>query len=285
MDAIDPTAAGAIAALTEIARKRLDGYVRLARADRKEASRGFRADAAEMPALKGVQGIGVIVRRDKPIVTIRFDDGVIWEQHKLTLRMEAPDTVLSAMRDKPLPHLVSHPLLEGAVISSARMNEDVLVIETKRRTGIELADIESTGITVPLVLDETFDALGVRQVCRVAAKLVAQLSASSLQTLLERLAGPSRHASLDDLLRWMPAGIETISVDIKDDALLCRAALVNGTFRTGTLSVWGGARSRSQILGGSVFASYKGYGPSYQPRKPKAPLITVEEFRSRMASR
>lgn len=278
MTMVDPLVAEVVAHLTPGARRRLDGYIRGGLQDQGLARLGFKAVSAEIPDIGGVQALTAQIRRGKAILRIQFQGSVAWEEQRLILWRQMPDTLISAMRGRALRTVVDHPLFDGATVSSARRHDGSVVIETKRRAPVDLSSVASTGVTSPLELIGTLSALGVAQVCKVASNIICAMQPPAIQAMLDRLASTPESAVLTDLVSWLPSGVESMTVGVKDGVLGCRADLTAGSFSTGRLNLHGGSRSRSKILGGWVFAPYKCMGPSYQPRTPRQPTIPLQEF-------
>ena len=70
-------------------------------------------------------------------------DDVIWWHHTLRIKLPLPHTVVNAMRGlKPkLVDVVDHPLLDDLVVSSGRVEDREIVIETKRLPSVGIREL------------------------------------------------------------------------------------------------------------------------------------------------
>lgn len=287
---VDPVIAAAVLALGPNARRLLDSHLVFAPQTAVVAAAGWEAHATEMRGLADVAMLKVEWRRARPHFSLHFRSGVRWEGHRLVMPCALPDTVIAAFRLKSLRDIADHPLFEGVVISSAR-REDAqrIVIETRRRPEMRLADIVSTGFDTPLDPYDTLRALGVGEVCRVASEAMRRLGRDHLQSLLARLCACAATGRTEipilDVFGHPPSGIVAMSLHLADGALTTSCGFHNGRFRTGRMICHGGSRSLATCFSSGMFPLYKGIGPGYNVRKPVRPTWTIDEMQKDDARR
>lgn len=273
---IDALVAEVVAHMAPTARDRLNRFVRNSPNER-TAKAGFKAISSELPDMHGVRDISARVRRGKLVFTVRFGEACAWEEQRLRLWVKTPDTVVAAMKGQSLADIVEHPLFEDVTVSSARHDSGGVLIETRRRPCLDLATVASRGVDRPLELLDTLRVLDVARVCRVAGGVIERLSEPARQTLLGRLCR-DRTADVTDLFGYPPGGITRMALHVEGDRLLTTAHLVNGSFATGRLSLYGGSVSRSQIFSSGLFWAYKTAGQGNFARAPRESTIPLGTF-------
>lgn len=281
---IDPVVAKVVRSLTPMARERLENYIRRSACSPKLAKHGFRATAPEMPGTEGVIAIEARVRRGRTAFSLDLGGGVIWNNRRLIISKSLPSSLIGAMGRRPMVQIVDHHLLEDIEASSARLNGDSIVVEPRSMTTIPLERISSDGRHTERSVLETLRSLGIQEVCTVGTKLIKDLRPYAMQGMLERLLTEGR-ADLSDLISWMPVGVESVEVEMDGVRLNCHASLSSGRFRTGCLTLSGEHQSRSRILGGWLFTSYKSWRYQSRSRIPKNPYHSFKEFENQVAKR
>lgn len=272
---IDPMVAAVISHLTPPARKRLDAMIRLRKADPNDRTT-FLAGPAEMPGLHDVNAIRAEYRRSSLQVTIHFEGAARWEREAMHVVANLPETALAAVRGRPLSMMVDHPLMEGAVVSSARTDGDWIIFETRVRPRIDLSDVESTGETPRIDVIEEMRRLGVDFVCIMAERMIERLDDDALTTAMLRLRCEGAIASITDLVRWMPANVESMGLHIGNGTLWGRAGFGTGRLLHGRLQLSGSNRSNAKILQDGMFTRFRAMRGGV--REPKAKTMTLDQF-------
>jgi len=218
--ALDAPTAAVVAALTPVARKRLDRLVA-------EGVGDFLAYPSEFPALKGVRLLRGQLKSRRLVLRVQFEAQalVVWAEHGLNVSLSLPATVVHGLRRRKVGEIVDHPLIGDIQISSARHEEiGCIRIEGKRSNQVPLADIQSVGCEPDFDLVDTLVTLNVHTTSRVARNAIALMSPQERSWLAGRLAS-SRSARFDDLWAWCPKVIESATLAISDgghlDAQIC----------------------------------------------------------------
>ena len=281
---IDPLTAKVIAALTGPARRRLDSYLLNAPGDQRLSGAGYRAVPGEMPDIEPGVWLHAAMSKGRPVMTVELDGRrATWSAHVLTLRTELPDTVVAAMRNRDLGTIVDHALLRGVVVSSARrlrgVNDvEMVIVETKRRPEIKIADIVSEGIERPVDPIEALRALGIHTMCRVATNILDRLSPAGVQALIHRLSPGVRSLGVMDLFGYPPSGLTSLSLHIKEGSLTTTALFFNGRFETGRMICHGTPASRATCFSSGLFPLYRGIGPGNHIRAPRNATISLDDY-------
>lgn len=269
---VDVVTARAIALLPPSSRQRLDEILRRRRTWPSDKVPRFQAGAGE------IEGISITIasKRNRLATSIRLSTLVTWERHTLRVCKPIPDTIIAAMRHRQLDAIVSHPLLGGLRVTSARREDDTVVIETARLPLVDVASIASTGVERPLNLIETLRALGVEKVCRVAADLMQAVPRGSRHLVAARLAA-TRRSNLSDLAGWRPTGALSQTVQICEGCLEANVVFTVGRFGNGTLFLHGSSRSNGRILNGP-FGRFRQWPSNGYRSRLQRPHITLDEL-------
>jgi len=276
---VDIVTARVIALLPPSSRKRLDDALSRRRMWPSDAMKPYRAGAGELDGLT----LMVESKRGRLASMVWISGKARWERHALHLTMDVPDTLIVAMRRKPLDSIVAHPLLAGLVVTSARRDGKNVIIETGRLPLAPVAGIASTGVDRPVDLIETLRARGVTEVCRVAADLVHTIPYATRHLLASRLAAAGKSA-ISDLVGWKPNGALGMSVYVHEGRLHATVQFTVGQFNAGSLSIHGSSRTNGRLLTGPFYRFKARQSNRYRTRLEK-PYVTLDAFAEMMQPR
>lgn len=276
---VDIVTARAIALLPPSSRRRLDEILRWRRTWPRDRVRPFHAHSGEIEGIS----LSITSRRGRLATSVRLSSHATWERHALRVAAPIPDAIVAALRRRQLDSVVAHPLLGGLRITSARREGDVVVIETARLPLVDVATVASTGVDRPLDLIETLRALGVEQVCRVAADLVQTVPTGSRHLLAARLAA-ARRSDLVDIAGWKPTGALSQAVHVTEGRLEANVLFTVGRFTNGSLSLNGASRTNGRILSGP-FARFRLWPSNGHRPRLQRPHITLDELAEQLQPR
>lgn len=270
LEDVDTVTARVIALLPPMSRRRLDDQLRTRRTWPSDVMKTYSAGPGELERVR----LNIDSKRGKLVSRVWLTSKARWERHALYLTMEIPDTLIAAMRRKPLDSVVSHPLLSGLTITSARREGGEVVIETARLPLVAVGDIASIGVDRPLDLIETLRARGVTQVCKVAADLIRTVPASTRHLLAARLAETGR-STLTDIVGWRPNGATSLSTYVQDGRLQATVQFNVGSFNAGSLGLYGASRTNGRILTGP-FSRFRRYPTNGYKTRLEQPYVTLD---------
>ena len=280
---IDHVGARVVASLDATARRRLERTI--TESGRPGAARLFEAGACEMNG--AARHVVLRVRKGRLAAEIHLGATATYENHALRISSEVPDTILSAMRGRPVVQIAAHPLLEGLVASSARRQEGQgggeTVVETRRAPDVDMRDIP-VAANRPIDLLEVLETLGAKSTCRVAATICEWMSTDQRTALALRLGSGATPpcARATDLMPWRPRGVEHVRLEIGNGILHAGLSMTTGSYRDMRLSLYGSPRSISNTLSGGLFWAHRGRTLLEYHRTLADPTITLDELRNRL---
>lgn len=268
--AFDPVTAKIIAGFNAPARRRLESCIQKSTPGSK--TKIFIAEREEIKHGLGVQQVRIKIGKGRAKAEIQISKAALWANSALRIESSMPDSAIGAMRNKPLNSIVSHPLFDQEIVSSARRERDDIIVEIKRQNLTDIGSIPTGTEKNEFDFGTSLQKLGVEQVCKTMADLFSRLDQDAKIALTARLQ--RGRCNITDLFNILPAGVTKITAEISEGILWSDILFHEGYVTKGRLSLRGSDRSNRKILNGLMWRYKLTRGYKYALNKP---VTTLEE--------